>query len=287
MKKIDFSAINEESESIFFDTVTENLSTYNFSTASNSELTEKLVNTVKNCAETTLPKKNRIEKNKPWNNDEKLKKLFQSKDELMSKNGDQKLISAVRKKIRHRVRFLRNEHYKQEAEKINQLYINREIEKLFSRAKSQQSTLNPINSTCPPEKILKHFKNHFNPDDPSETRTPDEFTEENLPEFVDELRSISENNPITDLPPSIEEIQKHLKALKANKASNDIEPELLNRLNNHPIMIQVVHRLMMNLWDNFDLPNSGEFSLKNSMERQGIQKRSSQIQGYQHRIDCL
>ena len=120
---------------------------------------------------------------------------------------------------------MRNEYYKQEAEKINQLSINREIEKLFSRAKIQQS-LNPINSTCPPDKILKHFKSHFNPEDPSQIRTPEEFT--------NNLRLISENNPITDPPPSIEEFQKHLKTLKANKASNDIEPELLNKLNNHP-----------------------------------------------------
>ena len=169
--------------------------------------------------------------------------------------------------------FERNKYYKQEAEQINQLSISREIEKLFSRAKSQQSTLNPINSTCPPDKILKHFKSHFNPEDPSQTRTPEEFTEENLPEFVEQLRLISENKPITDLPPSIEEIQKHLKTLKANKASNDIEPELLNKLNNHPIMIQVVHRIMINLRENFDLPNSwGNSRLKTLWKGKGSKK---------------
>ena len=132
MKRIDFSAINDESESIFFDTVTENLSDYDFTTASNDDLTEKLISTIKNSAETTLPKRDRIRKTVPWNNDEKLKKLFQSKDELMSKNGDQKLLSAIRKKIRQRVRFLKNEYYKQEAENINQLAINREIVVLSS-----------------------------------------------------------------------------------------------------------------------------------------------------------
>lgn len=111
-----------------------------------------VISTIKNSTEITLPKRDRIRKSVPWNNDEKLKKLFQSKNELMSKNGDQRSISAFRKKIRQRVRFSRNEYYKQEAEKINQLSINREIEKLFSRAKSQQSTLNPINSTCPQTK---------------------------------------------------------------------------------------------------------------------------------------
>ena len=143
-----------------------------------------------------------------------------------------------------------------------------------------QSTLNPINSACPPDKILKHFKNHFNPDDPSQTRTPEEFTEENIPEFVEQLRLISENNPITDLPPSIEEIQKHLRALKANKASNDIEPELLNKLNSHPIMIQVVHRIIINLWENFDLPNSwGNSCLKTLWKGKGSKKDPAKYRG--------
>ena len=95
------------------------------------KLTEKLVSTIKNSAENYI---------------------F---DELMSKNGDQKILSAIWKKIRQRVRFLKNEYYKQEAENINQLSINHEIEKLFSRAKNQRSTLNPISSSCPKHKILK------------------------------------------------------------------------------------------------------------------------------------
>ena len=73
------------------------------------------------------------------------------------------------------------------------------------------------------------------------------MTEENLPNFVEELRALSDNTPIIDTPPFAEEIQKHLKELKANKASNDIEPELLKKLNSHPIMIQVVQRMMANI----------------------------------------
>ena len=71
-----------------------------------------------------------------------------------------------------------------------------------------------------------------------------------------------------------------MKALKANKASNDIEPELLNKLNNHPIMIQVVHRVMMNLWDNFDLPNSwGNSRLKTLWKGKGSKKDPAKYRG--------
>ena len=59
------------------------------------------------------------------------------------------------------------------------------------------------------------------------------MSEEGLPDFVEELRRISDKCLINDLPPSNEEIQKHLKNLKANKASNDVEPELLNKLNSN------------------------------------------------------
>ena len=255
-QRINFSAIDDVAESNFINTVTENFSNYKFDESTNIELTEKLVTVIKNSAEATLPTKNRVRQTQPWHNDVKLEQLFRKKDELMSHNADRKSLASIRKKIRSRAKYLKNEHFKQEAEKINVLAINREIEKLFARAKNQQTTLKPINSACPPDKILDHFKKHFNPDDPSKRQTPDELTEGNLPDFVEELRALSDNTPIIDTPPSAEEIQKHLKELKANKASNDIEPELLKKLNSHPIMIQVVQRIMTNLWENLDLPVS-------------------------------
>jgi len=83
----------------------------------------------------------------PWHDDEKLKDLFDLKDKLTSENSDLNSIKAVRKKIRHRAKHLKNVYLKQEAEKINLLAINREIEKLFQRAKNQHSTLKQIPSS--------------------------------------------------------------------------------------------------------------------------------------------
>ena len=71
-----------------------------------------------------------------------------------------------------------------------------------------------------------------------------------------------------------------MRALKANKASNDIEPELLNKLNSHPIMIQVVHRIMINSWENFDLPNSwGNSRLKTLWKGKGSKKDPAKYRG--------
>ena len=280
-KKIDYSAINDEIETNFVNAVTRNLSNPVLHLDnSNLQLTENLINAVTKSADDTLPKQNLVRITQPWHDDQKLHELFMRKNDLMKCNADRKTIIAVRKKIRMRVKYLKNEYFKQEAENINQMAINRELERLFKRARNQETTLKPINSTCSPDKILKHFKNHFNPEDPSQVRTPEELTDNNLPEFVEELRKISDDVSINDLPPTIEEIQKHLKELKARKASNDIDSKLLQKLNSHPIMLQVVHRMTTNLWDNLDLPMTwGNSLLKTLWKGKGSKKDPAKYRG--------
>ena len=138
---------------------------------SNNTINEKLVSDIKKCADTILPKVEIVRNKQPWHNDAKLQELFDKKDELRNKNADRKQLITLRKKIRQRARYLKNEHFKKKAEKINQLAVNRELEKLFHRARNQRTTLKPVTSTCPKDKLLSHFKNHFNPADPSDTRT--------------------------------------------------------------------------------------------------------------------
>ena len=110
-------------------------------TDNNSVINEKLVGALKQAAEETLPKVEKAKLHQPWHNDKKLKDLYSRKEELMEGNHDQKAIAAVRKKIRLRARHLKNEHLRSEAQKINQLAINRELEKLFQKAKNQETTL--------------------------------------------------------------------------------------------------------------------------------------------------
>ena len=119
---------------------------------------------------------------------------------------------------------------------------------------------------------MEHFKAHFNPRDPSVDYTPKELLSSEIPSFVDDLREISKNNQINDEAPSIQEIQQHLRKLKANKASNDIEPELLQRCD-HPVMLQVIHRMTDNLWNNMDLPESwGNSRLKTLWKGKGSKR---------------
>ena len=44
-------------------------------------------------------------------------------------------IKRIRKKIRPRARYLKNDHFRHEAEKVNTYAINKQVEKLFNRAK--------------------------------------------------------------------------------------------------------------------------------------------------------
>ncbi|XP_066917813.1 uncharacterized protein [Clytia hemisphaerica] len=249
---------------------------------SNTQLNEHFITSIQEADE-TIPKIVARKLHQPWHEDVKLKELYHQKELLVMRNACPKKVKAVRKKIRTRARQLRNQFYRDEAEKINHLSINREHDKLFARAKKQETTLKPVIGSCPPDKLLNHFKTHFNPEDPSTTQTPEEFL--NLPIFVNALQNISLNSELNDAPPTVEEIQKHLQKLKNNKASNGIEPELLKRCT-EPIMLQVIQRMMFNLWNNLDIPGAwgnsrlktlwkGKGSKKNPTKHRGISKGST------------
>ena len=152
------------------------------------------------------------------------------------------------------------------------------MEKLFQRAKSQETTLKSTSHSCSTDKILSHFQNHFNPHDPSLERTPTEF-HENLPDFINHLQNITKSVIINDDPPTIDEIQKQLNQLKINKASNDIDPELLKRCN-HPMMIQVIHRMTTNLWNTLDFVDEwGNSRLKTLWKGKGSKNDPKNYRG--------
>ena len=130
---------------------------------SHSEINEMFVTCIYSSAEEAIPTVEKSRLYQPWRNDEELKRLYELKDELTLRNNTKEQFS-VRKRIRRlRLKHLRNQFYKSEAENINQFAINRELDKLFSRAKNQETTLKSTTGKCPPEKLPKHFQSHFNP----------------------------------------------------------------------------------------------------------------------------
>ena len=86
----------------------------------------------------------------PWHDDIMLKGLYHLKDLQIAQNANSNELSKTRKRIRLRAKFFKNEYFKAEAAKINQFAINRDLDKLFSRAKKQESTLKAAPGKCPP-----------------------------------------------------------------------------------------------------------------------------------------
>ena len=163
VKKLDINSLdNEDLKTHFNRTLSFNLNSKEWNNQINEEINEHLINSINASANETIPQ---IVQNKllqPWHNDDKLKELYEKKDSLMSTDPHSIEIPKLRKKIRLRARLLKNEHFKNEASKINQLAVNREIQKLFARAKQQKTTLKSIPARCPTDSLLNHFKSHFN-----------------------------------------------------------------------------------------------------------------------------
>ena len=156
-KRINFEAITPAIYDLFKDKVAGKLNSNEF----NDFLNEKLVNTIKENATTHFPSlTSEIQSRKT---DVKLQELFQTKSELSSKNANLEDMKRICKKIRLLLRYLRNAHFRHEAEKINTYAINKPNEKLFNRAKKHDTTLKVTNNSCSIEKLLAQFKNHFNP----------------------------------------------------------------------------------------------------------------------------
>ena len=127
-------------------------------TCDNTDIHNNLISAINTAAEKTIPKeKERLVQ--PWQDDNVLKQMYEERDQLKRNNGNREELTRVTKKIGKRARFLRDEHFKAEAEKINQFAINRELDRLFSAAKRQETTLKAVPNTCHLKKML-FISNH-------------------------------------------------------------------------------------------------------------------------------
>ena len=242
----------------------------------NSVINEMFITHINSSAQECIPKVEKSHLYQTWHNDDELKRLHELKDELFRRNNTKELIK-TRKKIRLRSIHLRNQYYKSEADKINQFAINRELDKLFSRAKKQETTFKSTTGKCSAEKLLNHFQKHFNLGHINSV-IPEELSS-NLPSFINDLRNISKEFPINHDIPSIDEIQKHLHKLKTGKASNDVDPEILKKCE-HPVVLQVIHKLAENFWSNNELPMAwGNSRLKTLWKGKGSKSDPTKYRG--------
>jgi len=139
----------------------------------------------------------------------------------------------LRKKIKKQKKYLINKFYQNEAEKINLNALNREMKELFENSKNHKSLpKSQPKLYCKPEKLAKHFENHF----ASKTHKFKPSLLESPPTCIVMLTEQSSNMSINEAPPSTQEIQAIINNLKSNKSSTDISVEILKTLSNSKII---------------------------------------------------
>ena len=189
-----------------------------------TQIYENISHTLNRAAENTLPKKTKSKTREIWKEDDELNRLILERNTLTNFSDEYK---DVTKNIKKRVKKLRNDIIKQEADDITNFASKRELEELFRKFKEDTSTFKnkeKVNK-CDPAKLKKYFEEHFNIDrnDPD----PIELTE--APNFVQKLHDVSVDGIVTG-PPSQDEIMKVIKKLKFGKSANDIPALFLKQV---------------------------------------------------------
>ena len=93
-----------------------------------SAISENMIYNLCDSANKVLPKKTRHQYHELWKENEKFNRIIHERSQLQKNSDDYKSIT---KKLRTKIRFLRNEKLHQEANEINMWAQKREIEALF------------------------------------------------------------------------------------------------------------------------------------------------------------
>ena len=148
---------------------------------------------------------------------------------------------------------MKNKKLELEADALNTFANKRQVDELFRRLKSDNSTFLDTNrkQKCDSNKLKEHFKRHFNIEE--DINEPFELNE--APEFVKELQRIDING-INTSPSNFDEIRHILKNLKNSKAANDIPGEYLEYAENSDKIIGEMDKLYRPIWITNGIPKS-------------------------------
>ena len=175
-----------------------------------AETSEKIVNLLTTVGEATLPRSTRKERvNEIWKNDEEFNRLLNERRKHKFGSNEYKLFT---RKIKTRIKHLRNEKLKREAEDINENANRRQVEELYRRMKTDTMTFKNLREKekCDPQKLKKYFVSHFN-----------EFPVTTEPMELKQLKEI-EVEGLNASPSDLEELKLTIKNLKNGKSANDI-----------------------------------------------------------------
>ena len=235
---------------------------------------ENIVETLNTAAAQTLPPKAKTVNPKPvWSTDTIFLELLAERDKLGSK-----CTRNISKKIRKRSKFLKNEHFKEQARELEILNQQGRYRAVFEKAKSQVSTFQKIRVKLEPDKGFKFFSNHFNPTPPTDAQTPPELLQP--PEFVEILQKITKKCNIDSSPPTKIEVADTLKRLKTNKSSCDVPPEFLKYAAEVPGFVDLFHEMTCEIWGTKSVPKSfGHGRLEALFKNKGSNKEAKNYRG--------
>ena len=207
-----------------------------------SAISENMIHNLCESADKVLPKKTRHQQREMWKEDEEFNRIIHERSQLQKNSDEYKLMT---KKLRKRIRFLRNEKLQQEANETNMRAQKREIEALFRSFKNDQSSFKAVRdkTQCDTGQLKTYFMKHFS----SANSRPIPIELINAPDFVRKLQNIPIESINTE-PPSKEEILSTIKKLKTNKAASDLPIAYLKYAISCNCVLEEMKNLMETIW---------------------------------------
>ena len=209
---------------------------------------EYFVKALNAAAKNSLPPKTGKCTREIWKDDGELNQILQERSTVPRNSEQHKQLTKL---IKKRVRYLRNQKMKIEADEINQYADKRQIENLFRAFKDDNHAFKPSsnNLKCDPNKLKDYFCNHFQ--SKSHVSDPDELN--TIPRFI---RKLKNNAPcqMKITPPDINEVKSSLIKLKNGKASNDIPSIFLKHASDNVEFLTELTKLYHDVWTTLQVP---------------------------------
>ena len=212
-------------------------------------ISDFIIKTLRTVGEATLPTKN-LKKgtNEIWKNDTEFNDLLQSRKNHKMGTDEHKQLT---KKLKKRIKFLRNKKLSDEANEINEHANRRDIENLYKCMKASDDTFDDISRRrkCDPDILKKHFIKHFNPT----CTKPDPPELNQAPYFIEALQDLPENTLKTS-PPDIDEIRNTVTKLKSGKSASDVPTIYVKSAIECEGFMEEMTKLYKSIWETNSIP---------------------------------
>ena len=217
---------------------------------------DKLTNILES-ATTVIPTKAKRGKVNPWDADETLQELLADRDRVSRINEPVKW-KTITKTIKTHVKSLRNTFLQIEADKINLVYFNRELEKCYAKTKDHRMADSVrMGAKCDDTLMRAHVESHLNKR--TEREPPPEITT-NIPDCLKITSKTTFTNPISAEIPSKDEFYDAIFHLKNNRASTDTRAECLKIAIESESFFESLYDMITTIWTTRTIPESWRYS---------------------------